>query len=253
MGIDWFLHFDAIYCLSLADNIQRRDLMIDELRRVGILDSGILHWKITVRNALYQYIWQNPSFQCDEWWRGMEVNLNCTMGHYEIMLESLARGFRRVLIIEDDIRFVKDQNYISRILAFLPDHNTDLPHYDICLFDKNVSARPRTSLHNAINYARINAHYFDYSTAFLGSTGCIALSERAMRRFVEQQERKFMPADFLTNRINAEGDVVNDDGLHRVASIANLAVQDMRLKGDRMNEVDRQLYNGIADLTKYQL
>ena len=253
MGVDWTLHFDAIYCISLADNIRRRDLMREELRRVGILDSGIFQWKITVRNNLYRYIWQNPSFQCDEWWRGMEVNLNCTMGHYEIMLESLARGFRRVLIIEDDIRFAKDENNIFRIMAFLPDHNTDLPPYDICLFDKNVSSRPRTPLHNAITYARINAHYFDYSTAFLGSTGCIALSEKAMRRFVEQQERKFMPADALTNRINAEGDVVNDDGLRRVASIANLAVQDMRLKGDQMNDVDRHLYDGIADLTKYNL
>jgi hypothetical protein len=57
--IRWDEKFDAIYCISLADNISRRDDLKKELKRVGILDSTVFHWKITVKNELYKYIWSN--------------------------------------------------------------------------------------------------------------------------------------------------------------------------------------------------
>ena len=44
--IKWDEKFDAIYCISLADNISRRDDLKKELKRVGILDSTVFHWKI---------------------------------------------------------------------------------------------------------------------------------------------------------------------------------------------------------------
>ena len=54
----------------------------------------------------------------------------------------------------------------------------------------------------------------------------------------------------LGNEINR---ISEDDGLLRVAAIRNIAVQDMRLKGDKMNNIDRHLYDGIAELKDYNL
>lgn len=244
--IEWSKYFDAIYCLSLADNIERRKLMREELTRVGIMWSGVFHWKITVRNKFYKYIWGNKDFPCDEWWKAVPNALNCTMGHYEIMKEALACGFMMVLIIEDDVRFLYTLKDIEDMLE-------NLPEYDICLFDKNVSDRPRSALHRAIAERRENDYYFDYSRVHLGSTGCMALNTSAMAVMTEGQEAYFQPADFRTNRVNAEGQVMNDDRLRRVASVRNLCVQDMTMKGERMTEVDRRLYEGIADLSEYQI
>lgn len=239
-GIAWDEHFDAVFCLSLADYIERRNLMHQELHRVGIEESGILHWKITVRNAFYPYIWRNPSFPSPRWWLNREANLNCTMGHYEIMKESLARGFRRILILEDDVRFLKNTTAIDETLANLPEG------WDIAMLDYNIPVA-KTSYNEALRTSRVNAHYFRFDSVWLWSTGCYALSTKAMRQLTREQERNYRPADEIYNRMGEE------DGLRRVAAIRNIAVQDMRLKGEQMNDIDRHLYDGIAELKDYNL
>lgn len=242
--IDYSQHFDAIYCLSLADNIKRRSVMHFELQRVGIIDSGIFHWKITVRNELYKYIWNNPEFKCDDWWKHLTGCLNCTLAHYEIMKESLARGFRRVLIVEDDIRFLKVLGEMEKIVEAMP-------AADIVLFDKNMPCS-KERFHEAVKSNRVNDHYIDFSNVCLNSAGCLALSTKAMETITESQEKYFRPADYWTNRVNHEGDVINDDGLTRVASIKNLAVQDMRMK-EKILPIDRYIYQELADLSEYNL
>lgn len=237
--MNWNRYFDAIYCLSLADYRERRELMHAELGRVGIADSGILHWKITVRNPLYRYIWTNPSFHTESWWLEMEGPLNATMGHYEIMKESLARGFGRVLILEDDVRFLKDSGAIAPILDDLPEG------YDIALLDYNLCTDKRP-YRKALERDRINDHFFSFANTRMWGGSCYALSTRAMQRITWSQEMFFEPADHV---YNAKG----EDGLVRVASIRNVAVQDMRLKGAKMNNIDRQLYDGIANLNDYNL
>ena len=213
--------------------------MEGELQRVGILDSGIFHWKVTVRNEFYKYIWNNPSFNTPDWWRDLSGNMNCTMGHYEIMKECIAIGYDRVLIIEDDVRFLKDMRMGMLIL-------NNIPQADIIMFDKNVADRPREQLMAAAINGKVNDFYFSFDTVSLGSTGCYSLSKKAMQNITTMQEREFMPADFPINK-------VNEDGLVRVASTMNLAIQDMMLKGDKMNDIDRHLYDGIATLEDYNL
>jgi hypothetical protein len=55
-----------------------------------------------------------------------------------------------------------------------------------------------------------------------------------------------MPADFPINK-------TYDDGLVRVTSNINLAIQDMTLKGDKINDIDKHLYEDIANLEDYNL
>lgn len=235
--MNWGDHFDAIYCVNLADNRHRRALMEGELRRVGILDSGIFRWKTTVRNPLYRYIWTHPDFNTEAWWLDIDGALNCTLAHYEIYLEGIAMDYERVLVTEDDVRFLKDIDEITRILEAAPD-------YDICLFDKYTSSDKRQYT-NTVRDCKVNTDYFRYDGIHLLSTGCYAVSARAMRTMAKAQEEQWVPADSVTNK-------QREDGLIRVAPVTNLAVQDMRLK-PVMNEVDYILYSQIADLTQYNL
>lgn len=239
MGINWGTYFDAIYCLSLAEFTERRQLMEKELQRVGILDSGIFHGKVTVKNEFYKYIWNNPAFNTPDWWRNLTGNMNCTMGHYEIMKECIARNYDRVLIIEDDVRFLKDIRMARLILE-------NIPQADIIMFDKNVADRSKAELMTATINGKVNDFYFSFDTVSLGSTGCYALSRKAMQTITAAQESEFMPADFRINK-------VSDDGLVRVTSNINLAIQDMTLKGDKMNDIDKHLYENIANLEDYNL
>ena len=243
-GIKWSKYFDAVYCLSLADNTQRRVDMTKELRRVGIFQSRIFKWKITVRNEFYHYIWTNPDFHTERWWLHLESAMNATMGHYEIMKESLALNHERILIIEDDIRFLKDLQELSEIL-------NEIPEYDVLLLDKCLNVG-RESYQDALENNGINGHFFNFNNVKLWSVGCYGLSRKAMQTITKRQESLFIPADHVTNRVDNKGNVVNDDGLVRVASIRNAAMQDFKYK-KQLSALDEIVYNGIADPEEYAL
>ena len=218
--IEWSKYFDRIICLSLADNIDKRNDAYADFKRVGIIDSGIFEWKITVKNHFYSLIWSNPSFRTEKFWNDGKHygNLNCTLGHYEIYLYIKALDYQRVLILEDDCRFLKDINEIEKILDNLPD-------YDICLFDKYLCADPLL-MNNAIENNKINDDYFDYSSCKLWSTACYAINRKFIEYAITRQLCIFSPADHITNKVNNEGLELIPFDLKTICSIKNLAVQD---------------------------
>ena len=244
----WKNNFDAIYCLSLADNKERREDCVSDFTRVGIMDSGIFHWKITVRNEFYKYIWTNPNLRAEPGWFNNTTALNCTMGHYEIIKECLAMGYEHVLILEDDCRFHKDSSVIETYLNNIPD-------YDICLFDKFIPI-DKTPFNVAKETKRVNDYYFDFDTVKLWSCGCYALSRKGMDMLVKFQEYIYRPADHSINKVDNLGRVLTRDDLKRVASIENLAVQEMfgkKYASEQARLLDQKIYDGIADRKNYNV
>lgn len=240
--INWKKHFDAVYCLSLADNIEKRAVMTKEFKRIGI-PTSLIHWKITVRNNFYKYIWNNPTFPTKRWWLTVEGALNCTMGHYEIMKECLVMGYESVLIVEDDVRFLKDLKTLKGIIE-------NIPVNDILLLDKSIPLS-KEAYKEAVKKSSSKL-FMDYSDVKLWGTGCLSLSSRAMKVMTGSLEQMWEPIDNKTNRVNNNGVVVNEDGLVRVASITNACVQDMSLKPET-GQYDDIIYEDIADLKKYNL
>lgn len=246
--IQWEKYFDAIYCLSLADNIEKRSLLEKELSRVGILNSKIFRYKITVKNELYKYICSAPELNIDKYLQSNPQAFNTTLGHYEIMKECLAMGYKRVLILEDDVRFLKNIKEMYDILENIPEE------CDICLFDKFVPFSKEPYL-NEIKTNKINTYFFNFEKIKLWSCGCYALSQNAMKTIVSKQVKKFVSADESTNKVNNDGVVVNDDNLYnlyRVSAIKNLCVQDRRLK-EQMKPIDYHLYDDIVNLNDYYM
>lgn len=240
--MDWSKYFDKIYCLSLVNNVERRQDMEKEFQRVGIdTNSGYFKWKITVDNPFYKYIWTNPSLPTEKWWLGIKGALNCTMGHYEIMMEAQALGYERILIVEDDARFLNDVSEIERYLE-------NLPEYDICLLD--FYPRSPNDKQNFGKYKethKINELFIDYSQIYVLSCGCYALSKYGYTSLLNLQNTKYMPADHY---INNTRDSIRD--LKRVCPEKNISIQDMSYKPNRQ-PIDYHLYDGITDTKNYNL
>ena len=156
--IKWDEKFDAIYCISLADNISRRDDLKKELKRVGILDSNVFHWKITAKNELYKYIWSNQSLKANRWWFHLIGSLNCTLEHYAIYKESIALGYKHILILEDDIVFLKNIKEIEKTINNIPEN------YDILKFNSYFPTTSEEKLKEVIENNKINDYYFDYTS-----------------------------------------------------------------------------------------
>lgn len=250
-SINWKKYFDAIYCLSLADNLKRREFLSDELNRVGILNSGIFHWKITVVNNFYKYIWTNKDFNLNKYWGNVTGNnsaLNCSMGHYELYRELQALGYKRVLILEDDVCFLNNLDEICEILEFIPDD------YDICLLDKFLcEPLARKEYFNEINKMKVNACFFNYDNIPLSSCGLFAVSEKAINALVEKHENSIEPPDHYTNRITFRNGkpLIYEDGLKRYCSIKNVAIQNANLNPPSKHKHLQIAYQGIINLEEY--
>jgi glycosyl transferase family 25 len=99
--------FDAIYLINLPERVDRRRELLSELRSVGLSDDdGRLIWVAAVRPA---EAGEFPSIGS----RG------CFLSHLECLKSARARGFRRILILEDDAHFtrVREPVFAETLLA----------------------------------------------------------------------------------------------------------------------------------------
>ena len=127
--IDWGKYFDRIFCVFFLPNKGRMERISAELKRVGILDSKVFEWRFTVPSKLDKRI--QDSFVDKKWVENVGA-INGTIEQTRILKESLLLGYKRILILEDDVAFLKDLSEILSILDNLPEG------YDVIQCDKGV-------------------------------------------------------------------------------------------------------------------
>lgn len=226
--IDWKKYFDHIYCIHFVDYKEREEELKKELKRVGILDSEIFSFKYTFRTPLDNTLYESYNFMRErnnEWFKISMLNL--AIGHYSCMKESLGLGYERILIIEDDVAFLKNLDEIERILE-------SSPHADIELYDKCGTKENWDSCLKS----KINKDYCSYSLLWCAS--CYSVNRKGMEHITSCQEQKFNVADFYTNNFSPVYDIngrrrLVEDGLFRAVSIKNIACQ-KPAKGDTVTE-----------------
>ena len=227
--IDWKKYFDHIYCVHFVEYKERRLELMEELNRVGILDSGIFSFKYTFRTPLDNVLLNSYNFSRASDAEKFDVpKLNLAMGHYACIKEALGLEYKRILLLEDDIAFLKDLGEIERILE-------ESPHYDIELYDK---CGDEEIWQFFLKNRPINDDYCGYS--LLWCTSCYSLNKRGMEHIVKCQETKFNVADFYTNEFAPYNDFNGNrqliyDGVRRAVSIKNIACQKPS-KGDTVTE-----------------
>ena len=205
--IEWKKYFDHIYCIHYIPYAERYKKCIEELKRVGIRDSGIFSWKLTwdspIFDRLYDLYPKAPSLGC------MKVGL----AHYLAIKEAYELGFKRVLILENDNIFLKDVKRIREILDTLPDK-------DIVLLDKvpAVSAKYEEAIVND----KINDNFIDIGKKFYVFANCYVLSRKGMEHVLKNQE---LSLDVSDKYLRYNNGVEEDPTLTRAAAITSIAIQ----------------------------
>ena len=232
LGFAWRERFSHVYCVSYAPYKERREKLIEELKRVGILndkadDNGkpFFTFHMTVdnkfeQNLLYTSWFKHPTNN-KRFNRGA---LSLAMGHYHVMKEALALGYERILVIEDDIAFLKDKDEIFNMLRAFPKS-------DIVMLDKIT---PQKNLWNSI-VSEDNRNPEDLyvecpDDLILWTTSCFSLTRAAMEDICARQERSFNVADYYTNSFAVpdnpdSGFKFEEREITRSASIKSLACQ----------------------------
>jgi hypothetical protein len=177
--IDWSRRFARKTVLYFTGLKNRVEGMEAELARVGLSDVE-RQWqypspfdKVLLRNVKHI-----PCFDGNP--RGMGY-FNSSMGHYRAIATAFHLGCESVLVMEDDIRFLKDVGRVAEIVGALPDD------FDVALLDSFFMTRDPKGVNAEVitrwrNERKVNEHWAEFDSLY--SLGCYALSRRGMERMM---------------------------------------------------------------------
>lgn len=215
--IKWDKYFDKIYCIHfLPTRNERIQRIEDEVSRVGILSSNIFHWKYTYLSPFQNVLRNNIAIKH----QNLKDNLgafNCAFAHYEIYKEAIGLKLNRILILEEDISFIRDLDQLEQQLNYMP--NTD-----VCLLDKFCydPYKYQQDLTTSDLYLNEYFRFFDARCGNFGSAACYSLSLKAMNAFCNIQETQFHCADELWNN---QGNEFINNHLTKSYAVTNLGYQ----------------------------
>lgn len=129
--IDWTRYVDAIYCLHFIPHQNRLPILKENLKYMNILESPIFHWYYSYPNNFDEAIIRAIKPKYDDYYnlRRNKV-LNLMIAYHNMFREIQELGYKKILIIENDCRFIPNQrDLFIETLEHLP-HEWDYIHFD---------------------------------------------------------------------------------------------------------------------------
>ena len=123
MKINWKNYVDQIYSVTCTSNKEQIDILKQELDRVDILDSGIYTNFINVDSPFYELIYNNV-YKIDSY-NPFNGATKLTYAVYYLLRLSYEMGYERIMIMEDDLKLLKDKEKIIKILDYVNNTNVD--------------------------------------------------------------------------------------------------------------------------------
>lgn len=207
-SIAWDRFFDCIYCIHYIPDTRKLPRLISELKRTGIYDSGILNMRYTCPSK-----WDEIIFNYE---RDHENNIipsksfvNICLEVRKCLAESIAFGNRRILLLENDVAFLKDIHELNSLLELTP------KGYGIVQYDKFVNNGYEQDYRNRLEHNRINDSYFTGTGGFFTSAACIGLFDSGITEMKRLMDYNIWPTDIAPQAMNCGYAV----------SIKNLAIQ----------------------------
>ena len=209
----WESLFDDIFCIVyLPYKSERIDRLESELSRIGMLQAKNFHFKWTYPNPFQNVLLNKLNKRKGRKLLKSEVNIG--LAHYEITKESFLLEKKKILILEDDVCFLKSLDDIVSILKNIPD-NYNFIFFDYIFLDK--CKKNNSFLKNN----KINNYFVNLTNEEFWFASCYAMDLSAMGHIVYWQEKQFNVADMYIHKCK----IAPGDNNLRCASIKNLCVQ----------------------------
>jgi len=190
------LPFDEIYCLHLTENVERYNLMMSEYDRIGIRDQVKIWWtvkrKISIKigNLLESLHSSYYNIVKSEQNKNIYGSVfNCSFEHYTIIKQAYLRGLNTILILEDDIKFIDNIDFVKKAFTQLPEQ------WDVIKFHNGFNGRQEYLQKYNGEDDLWNLIKTDYKAET--STACYALNKNAMKFYIDAMDRYFTYADAI--------------------------------------------------------
>ena len=180
-NFDWHEYIDKVYIMSIPKNKHKTNIVHNELNRIGI-DNMYIQDVYNINNPLYQYIFKSINTNQD-YNKQTERDFNILLNHYEIIKKSYEFGYTKIMICEDDIRFLKNDDLIKQQIKQLNFNTIDwlwLHKGQLTLIGDN------------------------YKINMIVSSACYILNQKAMKSYI----------DFIENRLLSISSWAPNDVLH---------------------------------------
>ena len=194
---DWSI-FDRIYCIHYLGNRNREEQMEREFSRVGLWGNPRFTVWETVRTV---YEDQIPNQ------RECAGIRNLALQTLRILLTAKAKGYKRILIWEDDVCMLKDVGLMAEVFKHTP------LAADLCVYDKMVFIHnPEFQKLHEVN--RLNKYFAQWMDGIY-SGSCYMVSETAYDTLIDIYSRNLIAPD----------DATQVKGLNKAYSIINTSCQ----------------------------
>ena len=174
--IPWEKYFDKVFCLFWTARIsERMPRLRNELQRVDLLSSPIFEWAWDANSSLEDGIRHET-----DWDNVGDVYKVYAVHYVNFMKNALALGYRRILVIEDDIAFLKDKSRIIDMLESMPD--TPFVQMDKFIWSDDKTEEFRKAKEKGEKYV-ISKYGFSSAT-------CNAYTREGMKTYIETIEKR---------------------------------------------------------------
>ena len=169
--------FSKVCVLTMSDRKDRFDGIMDQLHRIGMTNKDDVYVQYATpfpHNALVA-----NAFNASGRGRFTKANeYDCSRNHYAMVRIAYDQGYDNVLILEDDIRFLKDGGLFIEYIDNLP------KDFDVVQFG-GFSADPKI----------LQGGYWYTPTVGLWNASMYGLSRNGMRYYLDFMDRFFWVAD----------------------------------------------------------
>lgn len=195
--IDWEKYVDQIYCVTFTKKDKTE--LYKELRRVDILDSGIYHEFENIQTPFYKKLYgaavdlsKVRQKSCKEY----SFRYDVTIAEYYCCKNASQHNYNRILVMEDDVVFLKNKNDIinilDNILKCFNENDPGLlflggaPHF---IYDyKKDYGDVRNTLYQCTKDVNYNYYKAENLIMLPGSSSCNFYDKKAYEHFIKYNE-----------------------------------------------------------------
>lgn len=177
-------YFEEVKILSLLKDKEKRNNIEEQCNRVF---GEIYPYHNAVIFPHNQTIMQGfNAFNTGSFKKPNEIG--CAMEHYRIIKEAFEKGIETIFIMEDDIAFIKDDNYFKNCMDNIPDN------WDILMMSSYIGIRTNNYIDLLARSESVNTYWFiPFWPGWC--TACYALSRKGMQYYLACQDKYFQVAD----------------------------------------------------------
>lgn len=198
-------YFDKIYLLTMANRKERKNSVLKQFKTIGIYDELINSGKFEIVETVALPITQHAlncmgksgdisfTYNNDEQRIGQFM---CASEHYKMIKRSLINNYERILILEDDVCFIKEFNYIMKALQEAPD-DFNILHLEGFYWPGGEEDQQRYVSRLTQNIEE--GKWISSEEGFrLYCTSALIYSRKGMEKYCEIQEKLFQSPDHPT-------------------------------------------------------